>query len=132
MAVNPRQKFRTILQQLSDFWPRINQLKTEQQIDQDTVDRYRTLFIEEKQWFEENKKVQSPLIYQEEVMYIMRGLEGMFADTPLMKEGRQSILITKFLEQICPVNECPVQPCPSCPQDNYTGLLPVFRLEHLG
>ncbi len=117
MAVNPRQKFRTILQQLSDFWPRINQLKTEQQIDQDTVDRYRNLFIEEKQWFEDNKKVQSPIIYQEEVMYIMRTLEGMFADTPLMKEGRQSILITKFLEQICPVKECPVQTCPECPPE---------------
>ncbi len=115
MAVNPRQKFSTILKQLSDFWPRINQLKTEQQISDDTVTSYRDLYIEEKQWFEENKKVQSPIIYQEEVMYIMRTLEGMFADTPLMKEGRQSILITKFLEQICPVKECPVQTCPTCP-----------------
>jgi hypothetical protein len=115
MAVNPRQKFRGILQQMSDFWPRINQLLTEQQISQTTVDSYRDLFIEEKQWFEENKKVNTPLIYQEEVMYIMKTLEGMFVDQPIIKEGRQSILITKFMEQICPVKDCPAQTCPSCP-----------------
>lgn len=116
MATDAKQKFSKAINDLQNFTPKMNELKSSQQISEDTLNEYNLLIKQEREWIRDNKTENENRIYQEEMMYVMTKVEAMLSNQPILEKQNHPVLIREILDTICPKVECPTCPdCPDCP-----------------
>jgi hypothetical protein len=113
MATDAKQKFSKSIDSLQDFLPKMMDLKASQQISEDTLNEYKLLIKQEREWIRDNKNENQSRVYQEELMYVMTKVEAMLADQPILQKENHPILVRELLDSLCPKVECPG--CPECP-----------------
>jgi len=100
MSVDFVSKFAQVLKALVGFSDTLKTLP-EGQVSVDDAKKYNALIVEENAWYRDNRESDSQA-YQEECMYIIQTLTGIFSGKPIM--NNQALIQKQVMKQVCAQN----------------------------